>query len=100
MKVKKRVIGVNKNQLIFEDNTKLKVNNIIWATGFKTEYPWLQIDGVLDKEGKVIHYRGISKTRGLYFIGLPWQYRRGSALLQGVGYDAKYIMTKIEECSY
>lgn len=78
----------------------IKVSNIIWATGFETEFPWLQIDGVLDNEGKVIHSRGVSKIQGLYFIGLPWQYRRGSALLQGVGYDAKHIVKKIEERLY
>ncbi len=100
VKVKKRVIGVNKNKIKFEDNTMIKVSNIIWATGFETEFPWLQIDGVLDNEGKVIHSRGVSKIQGLYFIGLPWQYRRGSALLQGVGYDAKHIVKKIEERLY
>jgi putative flavoprotein involved in K+ transport len=86
---------IEKNQLIFGDGTTLQVNNIIWATGFKTEFPWLQIKDVLDNKGKVIHNRGVSTVEGLYFIGLPWQYRRGSALLQGVGYDSKYIVSKM-----
>ncbi|QGH35880.1 SidA/IucD/PvdA family monooxygenase [Gracilibacillus salitolerans] len=97
VKVKTRVINANKNQLVFEDNSTLEVNNIIWATGFKTAFPWLQIDGFLDKEGKIIHNRGVSNIEGLYFIGLSWQSRRGSALLQGVGYDAEYIVDKISE---
>ncbi len=97
VKVKQRVVSAKKNELVFEDNTTLKVNNIIWATGFKTEFPWLQIEGVFDQKGKVIHNRGVSSIEGLYFIGLPWQYRRGSALLQGVGYDAKYIVSIINE---
>lgn len=95
VKVTKRVIGANKDELLFEDHISLKVNNIIWATGYKTEFPWLQIDGLVDTEGKVIHHRGVSKTKGVYFIGLPWQHRRGSAILQGVGDDAKYIVAKI-----
>ncbi|WP_018932981.1 flavin-containing monooxygenase [Gracilibacillus lacisalsi] len=99
VKVKSRVVAANKNVLVFQDNSTLEVNNIIWATGFKSEYPWLRIEGVLDKEGQVIHERGESTIKGLYFIGLPWQFRRGSALLQGVGYDAAYIVRKISERS-
>jgi len=95
--IKKRVVGIEKNQLLFEDGSLLQVNNIIWATGFKTEFPWLQIQGVVDNKGKVIHDRGVSTVEGLYFIGLPWQYRRGSALLQGVGYDAKYIVSNVKK---
>lgn len=97
VEVKKRVIGVNKNHILFEDDTMLKVTNLIWATGFKSDYHWLQIDGILDKAGNVKHNRGVTKTKGLYFIGLPWQYRRGSALLQGVGHDAKHIVNNMEK---
>ncbi len=97
--LKKRVIEGTQNQVIFEDSTSLEVRNIIWATGFKTEFSWLKIDGVLNEDGKVLHHRGVSQINGLYFIGLPWQYRRGSALLQGVGYDAKYVVEKISDTS-
>ncbi|MFD1174521.1 flavin-containing monooxygenase [Oceanobacillus picturae] len=93
--IKKRVTGCEQNKVIFMDTSTLEVNNIIWATGFKTSYPWLKIDRVLNDEGKVVHYRGVSLIKGLHFIGLPWQYRRGSALLQGVGYDAEYVVRQI-----
>jgi len=95
--VKNRVIDTNQNQVIFEDNSTLEVNNIIWATGYKTEFPWLHVDGVVDRDGNVLHERGITNIEGIYFIGLPWQHRRGSALLQGVGYDAEYIVNRINE---
>jgi len=97
--IKKRVIDGNKHQVVFEDLTTLEVRNIIWATGFKAVFPWLKIDGVLNKDGNVIHKRGVTNTKGLYFIGLSWQYRRGSALLQGVGSDAEYIVGKINNHS-
>ncbi|MFD1707646.1 flavin-containing monooxygenase [Siminovitchia sediminis] len=93
----RKVIGARKKQVICEDRSVLEVNNIIWATGFRTEYPWLQVQGVLNIEGKVLHHRGQTNIDGLFFIGLPWQYRRGSALLQGVGEDAKYIASQIIE---
>ncbi|MCM3638190.1 NAD(P)/FAD-dependent oxidoreductase [Sporosarcina luteola] len=87
-----KVVNCKDDQIIFEDATILEVNNIIWATGFKQEYEWLKVDGVFEKRKKIIHNRGISPVKGLFFLGLPWQSRRGSSLLQGVGYDAKYII--------
>lgn len=94
IKVKPRLVNTERNELIFADTSKIKVNNIIWATGFEGSYPWLEVDGVIE-EGKVIHKRGITRENSLYCIGLPWQYRRGSALLQGVGFDAKFITEQI-----
>ena len=94
--IKKGVTGGKHNQVIFEDSSTLKVNNIIWATGYITVFPWLKIDGVMNEAGKVIHDCGVTNMKGLYFIGLPWQFRRGSALLQGVGHDAEYIVRQID----
>ncbi|MDN4607948.1 flavin-containing monooxygenase [Sporosarcina highlanderae] len=90
--LKGRVVNGKDEQIIFDDSTTLEVNNIIWATGFQQKYDWIQVDGVFDQQDKIIHNRGISPVKGLYFLGLPWQSRRGSSLLQGVGYDAKYII--------
>lgn len=94
--LKEKVINIEKNDVIFKDNTKLQVDNIIWATGFKQKYSWLDIDNIYNKKGMIKHQRGLTAIRGLYFLGLPWQHKRGSALLQGVGEDAKYIMNKID----
>jgi len=97
--LKQRVTdGVNK-QITFKDLTRLKVDNIIWATGFDSIYPWLNVKEVFNEGGKIIHHRGITNVNGLYFIGLPWQYRRGSAILQGVGFDAKYIVEHLKKFS-
>lgn len=96
IKVKPRLINTERNELIFADTSKIRVDNVIWATGFEGLYPWLEIGSIIN-EGKVIHKRGITKKDGLYFIGLPWQHRRGSALMQGVGFDAKFIAEHITE---
>ncbi|MFY3792715.1 flavin-containing monooxygenase [Ureibacillus sp. MALMAid1270] len=90
--IKPRVSNGIQNEITFNDSTTLKVDNIIWATGYDLIYPWLEIKEGFNNRGKIIHNRGISNVKGLYFIGLPWQYRRGSAILQGVGYDAEYIV--------
>ncbi|MFD2045088.1 flavin-containing monooxygenase [Ornithinibacillus salinisoli] len=95
--VKNRSISGQENKILFQDNTLLNVHNIIWATGFLFDYSWLHVAGVLDRKGKPIQHRGITNVDGVYFLGLPWQHRRGSALLQGIGYDAEYVMNHIKK---
>ncbi len=97
--IKPRVIDGIHNKITFKDLSTLEVNNIIWATGFDSNYPWLEIKEVFNEEGKIVHHRGITNVKGLYFIGLPWQYRRGSGILQGVGFDAKYIVEHLKNPS-
>ncbi|MBS3681338.1 NAD(P)-binding domain-containing protein [Ornithinibacillus massiliensis] len=88
-----RTIDANKNSISFSGQGQLEIHNVIWATGFKSDYQIIQgIPGVLDQNGTPIHNRGITSSEGLFFLGLPWQSRRGSALLQGVGYDAEYLI--------
>lgn len=70
------------------------VGTIIWATGFKFDYGWLEAD-TLDDLGRPIHQRGVSPVPGLYFVGLPWQSRRGSSFIWGVWHDAKFIVDQI-----
>jgi putative flavoprotein involved in K+ transport len=37
----------------------------------------------------------VTATRGLYFLGMPWQHTRGSALLGWVKDDAQHIADQI-----
>jgi len=66
------------------------VTTIIWATGFRQDFNWLKVDG-FDAKGAPIHQRGLSVEPDIYFLGLPWQSRRGSSFLWGVWHDAKHI---------
>ena len=70
------------------------ITTIIWATGFATDYRWLTVD-TFDAKGKPIHQRGVSSEPGIYFLGLPWQSRRGSSFIWGVWHDAKYVADHI-----
>ena len=70
------------------------INTVLWATGFAVDYSWLEVDAV-DAAGKPKHLRGISPEPGIYFVGLPWQSRRGSAFIWGVWHDAKFIADHI-----
>jgi len=70
------------------------VTSIIWATGFAVDYSWLKVDAC-DEAGKPKHHRGISAEPGVYFLGLPWQSRRGSSFIWGVWHDAKFLADQI-----
>lgn len=70
------------------------VATIIWATGFARDYGWLKVDS-FDKGGVPKHQRGVSVEPGVYFLGLPWQSRRGSSFIWGVWHDAKHLADHI-----
>ncbi|KPU84526.1 FAD-dependent oxidoreductase [Marinosulfonomonas sp. PRT-SC04] len=78
------------NPVLELDMAKADITSIIWATGFATDYSWLQVD-VLDQAGKPKHQRGVTTEPGVYFLGLPWQSRRGSPFIWGVWHDAKHV---------
>ena len=70
------------------------VTAIIWATGYALDYGWLKLD-VCDDKGQPRHQRGVSAEPGIYFLGLPWQSRRGSAFIWGVWHDARFVADHI-----
>jgi FtsP/CotA-like multicopper oxidase with cupredoxin domain len=78
----------------FADGAELSVDAVIWATGFGVDHSWIDLP-VFDRQGEVAHERGVTATPGLYFLGLPWQHTRGSALLGWVKDDAHYLAQHI-----
>ncbi|WP_413382408.1 flavin-containing monooxygenase [Alkalihalobacillus sp. 1P02AB] len=92
-----RATDVSGNTVYFANNKSIMPSNIIWATGYKNDYSWIQpsADNVFSSNGLPNHKRGVTSEKGLYFIGLSWQYRRGSALLLGVGEDAQFIANQV-----
>jgi putative flavoprotein involved in K+ transport len=76
------------------DLARTGVTSIIWATGYAVDFSWLNVDA-FDENGKPKHQRGVSKEPGVYFLGLPWLSRRGSAFIWGVWHDAKHIADHI-----
>ena len=95
--IKPRVIQTQGREIIFNDHSKRNVQNIIWSTGFIPDYKWIDIEGVLDAKGFPLHTRGLSPIQGLYYIGLPWQHQRGSALICGVGKDAEFLYSVLKK---
>ena len=70
------------------------VTSIIWATGYRVDYRWMKVD-TFDDAGQPVHHHGISAVPGIYFLGLPWQTRRGSSFIFGVWQDAKLLADHI-----
>ena len=70
------------------------ITTIIWATGYSRDYSWLKIDA-FDQFGAPKQHRGVSDQPGIYFLGLPWQSRRGSSFIWGVWHDAKHLADQI-----
>ena len=88
------VAGADARTVRFADGTSLDAEVVIWATGYRPDYSWLGIPGIL-RDGKVIHRRGVTQVPGLYFVGLSWQHTRGSALLGFVNDDAAFLAGRI-----
>jgi len=70
------------------------ITTILWATGFARDYSWLKVDA-FDAQGAPKHQRGVSAEPGVFFLGLPWQSRRGSSFIWGVWHDAKHVADHI-----
>jgi putative flavoprotein involved in K+ transport len=88
------VAGADGHTVRFTDGTTLDAGMVIWATGYRSDYSWIGIPGVVG-EGQVIHRRGVTAVPGLYFLGLSWQHTRGSALLGFVNDDAAHLASRI-----
>jgi putative flavoprotein involved in K+ transport len=90
VRLRPAVAGAQARTVRFADGTALDVNIVIWATGYRSDYSWVDVPGVVHN-GKVIHRRGVTEVSGLYFLGLSWQHTRGSGLLGFVHRDATYL---------
>lgn len=93
-----RVIGPDpeclRHPLRHLDLAEAGIGTVLWATGYALDYGWLQVD-TFDERGKPRHQRGVAAEPGVYFLGLPWQSRRGSSFIWGVWHDARFIADQI-----
>ena len=66
------------------------VGSVVWATGFRPTYPWLD-ESLVDSRGRLVHDGGVLAVPGLYVLGLPFMRRRKSSFIDGVGPDAEEL---------
>jgi putative flavoprotein involved in K+ transport len=96
VRLRPRLTAADGGAVRFADGSRLEVGTVLWATGYRPGYPWVDIDGAL-VDGRPVHDRGVTPAPGLYVLGLPWQHSRGSALLGFVHHDAAFLADRIAE---
>src|SRR5215211_1260253 len=90
-----RVVGVRDGLPELEDGRVLNVANVVWCTGFRTDFGWIDLP-VFDGDGRPRHYRGVVESEpGLSFLGLVFQYSLSSDVLPNRGRDAQYLARHI-----
>jgi putative flavoprotein involved in K+ transport len=94
VELKARATDVAGHIVRFEDGSTLEVDAVIWATGYRPDYSWIDLP-VLDSDGRLRHRRGVTDVPGLTFLGRTWQWTRGSALIGWVKDDAAFLAERI-----
>lgn len=93
VKLLDRVVDADALHLITGSGARVQPSTVIWATGFRPDFSW--IDAPVFDDERPVQTRGVTKTPGLYFLGLPWQHTRGSSLIGWVGRDAEFLAGRI-----
>jgi putative flavoprotein involved in K+ transport len=98
IELRPRAVDASGREVRFADGSALLPAAVIWATGFALDQSFVHAP-VFDEDGRLVHRRGVTAVPGLYFLGLLWQYTRGSALLGWVKDDAEYIARQIDQAA-
>jgi putative flavoprotein involved in K+ transport len=96
VELKPRLADADGRRARFEDGTELEADAVIWATGYRPDYSWIEL-AIADEDRRLRHRRGVTDIPGLYFLGLTWQHTRGSALIGFIKDDAEFVAEKIAD---
>ncbi|WP_426362564.1 flavin-containing monooxygenase [Streptomyces sp. E-08] len=83
-----RITAAEGAELLVADGERVKPSAVIWATGYLTDWSWLDPE-MLDEEGQPRHTEGTGVLPGSHYLGLYRMRTRGSALIGFVGADAE-----------
>jgi putative flavoprotein involved in K+ transport len=90
-----RTTGVHDGRPVLADGTVLDVANIIWCTGFRPDFSWIE-PPVTGEDGWPLQSRGVATSApGLYFLGLPFLYAFASMLVLGAARDAEHVVEHV-----
>jgi putative flavoprotein involved in K+ transport len=91
-----RVLGVEGGLPLLEDQRVLDAANVIWCTGFRPDFSWIDLPVFGEEAIEPMHHRGVvANEPGLYFVGLFFLYAMSSGFFPGVGRDAEHIAKQI-----
>lgn len=86
---------VDDNPSLLMDLEGNDIRTVIWATGFRPDYSWLDVP-VLDRKGRIRHEGGVVDAPGMYVLGLPMLRRRKSSFIHGIEDDARDLMAHLD----
>lgn len=72
------------------------IRSIIWATGFRPDFSWLDVP-VMDRKGRIRHDGGVVNTPGMYVLGLNFLRRRKSSFIHGAEDDARDLAAHLAD---
>ncbi len=91
-----KIKGITEGFPLLENGEILKIENVVWCTGFYPAFSWIDIP--VFKGNEPMQERGVvMKEPGLYFLGLHFLYSLSSAMVHGVSRDAEYIVKIIHK---
>ena len=96
-----RTAGVRDGRPVLEDGRVLDVGNVVWCTGFRPDFSWIEVPFEMGDDGYPVQYRGaVPSAPGLYFVGLLFLHSFTSMLIYGAGRDtgrvAKHFASQAE----
>jgi putative flavoprotein involved in K+ transport len=91
-----KTVAVGDGLPVLEDGRVLDVANVIWCTGFRQDFSWIDVP-VFGEQEELRHERGVTSEPGLYFVGLDFLYSFTSENVGGVGRDARHIAKRIAD---
>jgi putative flavoprotein involved in K+ transport len=85
---------VGDSPLLSLDLRSGEIRTIVWASGFRPDYSWLDIP-VFDRKGRLRHDGGVVDAPGIYVMGLPFLRRRKSSFIHGAEDDARELCAEL-----
>jgi putative flavoprotein involved in K+ transport len=93
-----RTVGVENGLPVLDDGRVLDVRNVVWCTGFRHDFSWIEIPFEWEDDGYPVQYRGaVPSAPGLYFVGLLFLHSFTSMLIYGTRRDAGRVAKHIAE---
>ena len=91
-----RTVGVRDGRPVLDDGRVLDVRNVVWCTGFRRDFSWIDVPFETDEDGYPAQYRGVVESApGLYFVGLLFLHSFTSMLIYGADRDAGRVAKHI-----
>ena len=90
-----RVVGADGSAVRLDGGPQVPVSSVLWCTGFRPDTGWLQVPGTVDESGAPVQTDGVSPVDGLHWMGLPWQTRLNSSIIDGVDRDARAVAERV-----